>query len=80
MPAVAGPSAEMMRHHSGCDCPLHARADDGVPLGTSRRELMRSGTAALIASGFLGVVPLFDPAQAQAPARPTEPSSKEARS
>jgi len=55
----------MMRHHSGCGCPLHARTDDRVPLGISRRELMWSGAAALVAGDFLGAAPLFDPAQAQ---------------
>src|SRR6516165_5927264 len=35
---------------------------------TSRRNLLRSGAAAFAAAGVLGVAPLFDRAQAQAPA------------
>jgi 5-methylthioadenosine/S-adenosylhomocysteine deaminase len=35
---------------------------------TSRRNLLRSGAAALAAAGVVGAMPVFDRAQAQAPA------------
>jgi 5-methylthioadenosine/S-adenosylhomocysteine deaminase len=56
----------MMLHHFGCTCALHAPGLRGKPeLDLSRRRLLATSVAGLMAGGLAGAAPLFDRAQAQ---------------
>jgi cytosine/adenosine deaminase-related metal-dependent hydrolase len=56
----------MMPHHPRCRCAMHTPlARDASRLDISRRHLLRSGTAALLAGSFAGAALPFENAQAQ---------------